>query len=231
MSRAVLVPGKSGRLVSHKTHTEIARHHAVVVEVEHQAVDSQEINARRQERLGQETEITARIRIPGEIHREAGHRVGRAVRNCQHRVQRGEIAHRIGRVLTDTDNQIRIQRGVVARLTCAEGHLQMVHRQGRVEGVLQHSPCLTGAVQVEDTGQIPPIDVIRTDRRLVRPLEMPAERLRRRGRVMWIGLKILPPRQKNDGFTRFPLCTNRQRQDKQSRYHCKKTYFFTHNLY
>ena len=130
------------------------------IEVEHQAVYSQEVDTARQKGFGQETEITSRVVVGGKVNGKTRHCVRRAIRNCQHRVQRGKVANRVGRILADTDNQIRIQRRVIARLSGAERHLHVVYRQRRVERILQHSPCLTGAVQVEDTCKVSAIDII-----------------------------------------------------------------------
>ena len=160
MSTVILTPSESGRHIGYKTDKKTLGDHAMVIEVEHQAVYSQEVDTARQKGLGQETEITSRVVVGGKVNGKTRHRVGRAIRNCQHSVQRGEIADRVCRILADTDNQIRVQRRVIARFSGAERHLHVVYRQRRVERILQHSPCLAGAIQVEDTCKVSAIDII-----------------------------------------------------------------------
>ena len=159
-SAVVLVPGKRSRHIRHEMDTQILRSHAVVVEVEHNTVNSQEVHSRRKERLGQKAEITPSVVIGGKVNRKPRHRVGRAIRDCQHRIQRGEVTHGIRRVLADADNQIRIQSGIVTRFARTERHLHVVYRQRCVKRILQHSPRLARTVEVQHTRQVPVVNIV-----------------------------------------------------------------------
>ena len=217
MVAAVQSPTEMGRHVGHLRNTQKLRNHAVVIVIEHETVNSQEVDSRRQQWFGKETEITSSIVIGGKVYRKAGHGVGRAIRNGQHRIERGEVANRVGGILADTDNQVGIERGVVSRFASAESHLKVIHREVCVKRVLQHSPCLASTIQVKHTGKVTSINVVRTNRGLVGALEMPACRLCGRSGVMGICLKVLPPGKENYRVTRLVLCRGNTR-------HCQKNH-------